>query len=118
MLFHGALAGLSAVILADSGASHTMINQSYAPLDQLKIRPCPYPTANLANGVSVGLLGQTTVKIGLGKTSVTVTALVLPTLVPGVHVILGDEWLTNHKVRIDYETLYVVQPPWKQGGAA
>ena len=48
MLFHGALAGLSAVILADSGASHTMIDQSYALLHQLKIRPCPYSTANLA----------------------------------------------------------------------
>ena len=34
-----------------------------------------------------------------------VTALVMASIVPGVHLILGDEWLTTHKAKLDYENL-------------
>ena len=54
MLFNGMLAGIPAVILADSGASHVIIDQPFALHHQLNIRPCPYASANLASGVSVG----------------------------------------------------------------
>ena len=105
MLFHGVLAGLPAVVLADSGASHTLIDQAFVLQDQLTIRPCPFSSASLASGQTVNLLGQTTVKLGLGPASVTVTALVMTSLVPGLHLILGDEWLTHRKVHLDYDTL-------------
>ena len=44
-----------------------------------------------------------TLKLRLSNISVTVTALVMSSIVPGVHLILGDDWLTSHKVKLDYD---------------
>jgi 8-oxo-dGTP pyrophosphatase MutT (NUDIX family) len=53
--------------------------------------------------MSVDLCGQTTFKLRLGSASFTVTALVMSSIVPGVHLILGDEWLTRQKCHLDFE---------------
>ena len=103
MLFNGMLAGIPAVILAGSGASLVIIDQPFALHHQLNIRPCPYASANLASGVSVDLIGQTTFKLRLGTASFTVTALVMSSIVPSVHLILGDEWLVRQKCHLDYD---------------
>ena len=105
MQFEGMIASLPAVILADSGANHLIIDKPFVIQHKLRVCPCAYASAKLANGSSVNLSGQVTFKLKLANVPVMVTALVMASIVPGVHLILGDEWLTTHKAKLDYENL-------------
>ena len=93
------------VVLPDSGASLNFITATLAQLCGLTIEPATgHDTVVVANGKVVPLSGSCQVHIRMGKYSDTINALVLPTLVPGIDLILGTAWLRENAASIDYGT--------------
>ena len=96
--------GVPGVALADSGASHVYVTADFAHRTKADIKRCPHLSVHLADSdTMVPIGGMCKIKITLHrKQSVWVTAFVLPNLVHGVSLILGESWLKQHKVALDY----------------
>ena len=95
---------LPGVVLTDSGASHVYVTADFAHRAKADISPCPHLSVHLADSdTKVPIEGMCKIRITLHrKHSVWVTAFVLPNLVHGVSLILGESWLKQHKVALDY----------------
>jgi hypothetical protein len=99
--FVGQLAGCKAKVLLDSGATHNFISAQFARTNGLHVAaPVRAYTVELASCDSVALQGQCTFKLSMQSFSGTVTALVMPELLPQTHLIFGDEWLSNQKAQL------------------
>jgi Reverse transcriptase (RNA-dependent DNA polymerase) len=61
-------------------------------------------TVRLASGESVALQGQCTFKVSMQDYSGTVTALVMPEMMPQTDLILGDGWLRSEQAQLCYTT--------------
>ncbi len=104
-VFSGKAAGQDAVLMMDSGASHTFMTATCAAQRNLRVTPAVHAhRVNTANGQSVPLLGQCTFKISIQGYTGAVTALVMDELLPNTDIILGDDWLTRHGVQLCYQT--------------
>jgi hypothetical protein len=103
--FAARVAGCSATVLLDSGASHSFISAAFAEANGLKVLPPVQAyTVRLASGESVALQGQCTFKVTMQDYSGTVTALVMPEMLPQTDLILGDGWLRNEQAKLCYST--------------
>jgi Reverse transcriptase (RNA-dependent DNA polymerase)/RNase H-like domain found in reverse transcriptase/Integrase zinc binding domain/Chromo (CHRromatin Organisation MOdifier) domain/Retroviral aspartyl protease len=103
--FLGDVAGCKAHVLLDSGATHNFISSDYAKLHGLRVAaPGQAYTVKLASGDTVALQGQCTFKLQLQSFSGTVTALVMPELLPDTDLILGDAWLRSQNATMCFET--------------
>jgi Reverse transcriptase (RNA-dependent DNA polymerase)/RNase H-like domain found in reverse transcriptase/Integrase zinc binding domain/Chromo (CHRromatin Organisation MOdifier) domain/Retroviral aspartyl protease len=103
--FTGQAAGCPAKVLLDSGATHNFISAEFASANRLHVAaPVQAYTVKLASGDTVALQGQCTFKLSMQSFSGTVTALVMPELLPQTDLILGDEWLRSQKAQLCFAT--------------
>ena len=103
MMYDGSISGKSAKVLVDSGASHVFIDQDFVQHNRIHVRQSSVGWVRVGNNGLVKLQGECTVRLQLGAYKATVTALVMPTVIPGVNVLLGDQWLTRSGGVLDYE---------------
>jgi Reverse transcriptase (RNA-dependent DNA polymerase)/Retroviral aspartyl protease/DNA N-6-adenine-methyltransferase (Dam) len=103
--FHAKAAGCAATVLLDSGASHNFVSSEFAKASAFRITaPVQAYTVRLASGDIVPLAGQCTFKLSMQEFSGTVTALVMPEMMPHTDVILGDTWLRSEQAQLCYTT--------------
>jgi hypothetical protein len=103
--FQGLAAARKARVLLDSGASHNFVSQAFAEACGLRVTaPAGTQTVKLASGDVVALQGQCTFKLQIQSFSGTVTALVMPELLPQTDLILGDEWLRKQNATLCFTT--------------
>lgn len=99
----GSVANATASILIDSGASGNFVGEDFLKKSSYKIQALTQPVeVEVANGTLVRSLGTCTLPVKLQSYKGNVTALVLPTIVPGIDYILGQPWLLANKVKLDY----------------
>ena len=92
---------LAGTVLADSGASDSFARVSYIKAAGIPITPCPDVRIHLADKDSVlHVIGITLHR----KVTMVIPVFVLPDLVHGVDLILGESWLKSHSVQLDYRT--------------
>lgn len=111
MIFRASVQGVQCKTLIDTGASHVYVSVSLARQLGLRVHP-----AQDAKGIEVIGVGDTALR-GLGTCSFKIriahlvsrvtNATVLEELIPGVDVILGDEWLREYKADLSYEHMHV-----------
>ena len=111
MLFHGEVSGAKARVLVtppsstrvllDSGASGAYVNSSYVHTMGLRLQPPRDGAVHTACGTALAVLGQVRLRVRLQGLTDVMTADVLD-LGPGYDVILGDKWLTDRKVVLDF----------------
>ncbi len=101
----GQAAGLPASILLDSGASDNFISAAFAAKAQLRVTaPTRAQQVRTAGGDLVPLQGQCTFKLKIQDYSSTITALVMPDMLPHTDLILGDRWLQHEGATLCYQT--------------
>ena len=88
--------------LVDTGASHSVISlpQLRRVCPQFQLSPPPFSSAQTADGSPMEILGETTLKITLGRLPTKVKVLVVPHL--SQDLILGRPFLQQHKAQIDF----------------
>ena len=87
---------MQATLLADSGASHGFVPQRVVDALQLPVRRSPHAFVGLADGGDQALLGQVEVPLTFGGRMFAYPAFVMEETVPGVDLIIGDDWMTGH----------------------
>ena len=103
--FQARAAGCAAKVLLDSGASHNFVSAAFVRASALRITaPVQAYTVRLASGDTVPLQGQCTFKLSMQQFSGTVTALVMPEMLPQTDLILGDTWLRSEQAQLCYTT--------------
>ncbi len=108
MQFNGTLAGnLAAKLLIDSGASDVFVTSAACRQAGITVRPA----IGAAAGVSLGdgqadakVVGSCVLPLRIQGYKGKVKALVLESLLEGFDVILGDSWLSQNAVIINYRT--------------
>jgi Reverse transcriptase (RNA-dependent DNA polymerase)/RNase H-like domain found in reverse transcriptase/Integrase zinc binding domain/Chromo (CHRromatin Organisation MOdifier) domain/gag-polyprotein putative aspartyl protease/Integrase core domain len=102
-LYRGSTAGKPARVLLDSGASHNFVSAELVSQLGLSRRTAVSAQAvKTADGHTIPLQGQCTFKLQIQQYCGTVTALVLPELLTGVDLILGDSWLQQEHAQLNY----------------
>ena len=100
MLMTGTVAGAPAKLLCDSGASDCFISVAYAKSVGLAWTPTR-GAVTLGDGASLQICGEVTARVHMqayfGKVRCLVAA-----LAPQFDVVLGDSWLVQHRVRLDF----------------
>ena len=101
------ISGARGVAAPDSQASHCFISKEYAALHGLCISSASSTAVQLANQTACVTEGTCAVEVKLGKCAQlhTINAYVLPALMPGVDIILGQDWLEEHRVKLDFESM-------------
>ena len=112
MIFPLSCNKLAGTVLADSGASDSFARVSYIKAAGIPITPCPDVRIHLADKDSVlPVIGMARIKITLHrKVTMVIPVFVLPDLVHGVDLILGESWLKSHSVQLDYRTNKCIIP--------
>ena len=115
MRLQAKIAGAKGVAIPDSQASHCFLHKSFATEHQLAIDKTTQDPVHLANNATCTTEGTCTFQLQLGKHTETITAYVLPDLLPGVQLILGQTWLTKNRVMLDFAKMRcTVQPHLKK----
>jgi hypothetical protein len=100
MLFTGLVNKAPATILLDSGASHSFVSNSLAAELKLKMLRAT-GSITTADGHSTAIIGQCTCKIKLQQHT-SVTPVYACALNDSFDVVLGDDWLTEHRAYLDF----------------
>lgn len=90
--------------LMDTGASHSIVSEDFVKSVGLRVQPSRVKAVDLADGRTLPLAGKCTFKMHLNGKSSKVSAHVLSTTVPGVDVILGQDWLRPRCAQLDCNT--------------
>ena len=100
------ISGVTGVMAPDSQASHCFIHKDFATAHGIIVSKTQ-TTVHLANDVSCTTEGTCTVTVRFHqhKKTHTVQAYALACLLPGVDLILGQDWLTKYKVKLDFEKM-------------
>ena len=102
-LFEASVAGMKVTVLLDSGASTCFATRSLVEsLGSRLLQPTATRSVEVANGESALVHGATVLPLRLQRIRTDVRALVLDSLVPGVDLILGEDWLTAHNADLLY----------------
>lgn len=102
MLFKTHIGKQPATTLVDSGASENFITAAFAEKLGCKLNTSQYKLVQLADNKTVPVQGLISVHVKIGNYQDKIKANVLPTIVPGVDLILGDKWTTQTNVVLDY----------------
>lgn len=105
MTFNAQVAGLDVKALTDTGATHVFITDTLCSKGQCVVQPSRHTLAQVPGGVTAPIIGQTRLRMKLGSYHGEITALVMPAIVPGVDLILGESWLKPHRARLCYDTM-------------
>jgi len=102
--FNGLILGQPMMVLADSGATQCFISLEATIRAGIHVdESLGRVEVEVANGEVVCSNGLATVQLHLKGYNSTVSAVVLPSFIPGIDIILGDSWLREHKTLIDYD---------------
>jgi RNase H-like domain found in reverse transcriptase/Reverse transcriptase (RNA-dependent DNA polymerase)/Integrase zinc binding domain/Chromo (CHRromatin Organisation MOdifier) domain/Retroviral aspartyl protease/Integrase core domain len=106
MVFTIRIKGRILKVLIDTGASHSFISHVLCVRLGLILQPTNITAVATANDPSVQVLGaiETVVKWRRSLLSTPVKAQVLQTFLPGIDMILGQDWLDANRVIVDYGT--------------
>ncbi len=105
LLFKGQLNGAKCWVLLDTGASYSFVDDEWARRIQLRRSPLPSPLAVLtANSQSVSISEQGTGELHFGGSRTSVALKPIENLMHGVHIVLGNDWLTQHSAVLDLQT--------------
>jgi hypothetical protein len=107
MVFAAKISGRREHTLMDTGASHNFIAASFAEMMGLqhKIAGSSPSQVEVAGQTTLPILGSVKVPLRIGALSDTVTALVIPDLIRGVALILGESWMIHRKADILYSSM-------------
>lgn len=113
MCVAGRVAGSSARVLFDSGATHVFMSNSFATKSGLRIRaPSRSAEVQVADGKTLSILGTCFGKLQLGSYSAGVSFHVTD-ISQDWDVIVGQSWLLQHCVVMDYGNCCL--KGWKNG---
>ena len=109
MIFDARLCQSTCKVLADSGANCSRLADGFISREAvrrmaLSVRSCSITTVRVANGAQELIEGSVTAKLRIGSFHESVTLLVLKQGVPGVDVILADDWLERKKAQMCWAT--------------
>ena len=103
MVFPGLAGGSPAQFLLDSRASHCFIDKTFAETNGFALFPAD-ASVTMANGNSATVSQCTApIKLRLQRHTSNVVCFVVDML-QQYDLILGDDWLVKHKVKMDFET--------------
>ena len=102
LCLHGTINGNKAKCMLDTGASHIFITKRYCKIHKIKVSASFMSEVQLADDSPLKIEGQCTVRLKCQDYSEDVVALVLPTLVGDVDMILGNTWLRPRSADISY----------------
>ena len=98
------IAGAKGIATPDSQASHCLVHKDSAKKNVITV--AGNTQVQLANSVACTTAGTCTVTLQLDSQARTeVKAFVLDALIPGVDLILGHDWLSKNKVKLDFENM-------------
>jgi hypothetical protein len=107
MVFSARISGRREQALMDTGASHNFIAASFA--EMLGLKPAPagpsLSQVEVAGQTTLPIQGSVKVPLRIGALSDTVTALVIPDLIRGVALILGESWMIHRKADILFSSM-------------
>ena len=101
-VYPGTLAGAPVSVLADTGATHVFVAESFVKRIGLHVSPTTHARVTLADGASSVIVGECSAKLALGRFTASVTPLVLTNMSPGVDLILGDAFFKQYMGRVEY----------------
>ncbi|GIM02256.1 hypothetical protein Vretimale_7169 [Volvox reticuliferus] len=99
IIFKCKIGAFDATALVDTGASHTIVDNSV--VHEGNLTNGPSIEVEIANGKKVPIKGQTELTLQVQKYLGTVRALVMPNLLPGIQLILGMDWLKANGALLD-----------------
>lgn len=114
MFLQGITENMPCTLMLDNGATGC-----YADMVFVKTRKLPFSerntTVQVAGGQSIQALGYTTFQVKIQGTTHRIRATVLPSLMPNVHVILGNSWITEQGAILDYNDHRCILARYKGG---
>jgi hypothetical protein len=102
MVFPGVIKGRNVNCLFDSGASACFISSDLVQKCKLALQPSRLKAVATATGKSTPIPGAVSLKLQLDATVVEVTAHVLPSFLPTVQLIIGQDFMKDHDVKLSY----------------
>jgi RNase H-like domain found in reverse transcriptase/Reverse transcriptase (RNA-dependent DNA polymerase)/Integrase zinc binding domain/Chromo (CHRromatin Organisation MOdifier) domain/Retroviral aspartyl protease len=103
MTFYGKLCGTKAIILMDSGATHSFIDLEYVKALRIPFTPLE-SQVSMANGHPSSTYGTISVHMQIQSFSKSITCFVTK-LAHSVNCVLGNDWLIPNKVVLDFGTM-------------
>ena len=93
MVFDAQLCGRRGyTALVDSGATHVFVSPCVVRALKLQVQKSPIGSVGMAEAQVSSVLGMVQLPLRIGRYFDTVTAHVLPAMLPHMHVILGEAW--------------------------
>ena len=102
--FRAQVSGVAAGVLIDTGATGNFVSAALLHKLNLPMLDGVHAVAELADGASAAILGRARITVRLAGLKTTAVCYVLDHLLPGVDVILGEEWLRTNRGMVDYST--------------
>lgn len=102
MTFDAKIGDACAVSLLDSGAKASFITESLVSACKLPIHACPVTEVRMADGSVTEVSQKCNVRVHLRNHSSVISAYVMPGIVPGIDIIHGEDWLTEHHAELCY----------------
>ena len=88
--------------LMDTGASHNFMHAKVVEALQLIMMPSPFCSSGLANGDTTPILGQCNIAIDIQGVADSLAVLIIPNMVPGTDIILGNNWAVQNGTVLDH----------------
>ncbi len=102
MTFDIKLAGACAVSLLDTGAKASFLSQEFVQLHAVPTYPCQVTEVRLADGSVTEVSRKCKVPVNMRNHASVVDAYVLPAIVPGIDIIQGEDWMSEHGAELRY----------------
>ena len=96
-LFQGTYGGGKVTVLPDTGATHCFVSREAVKRLKVHITPIKYGTAKVVNRNSVTIEGECLARLKLDSFVATVRCLVLPMLLDGVDIVLGQTFMKRYQ---------------------
>jgi hypothetical protein len=101
MLFRGKLAGVPCKVLMDTGAAYSFADQAWLQEHKFVLKPSVPVTVVTAASHELVSTNEARASLRLSSIHTPVRVRPLPNLLPGVQVILGNDWLRTHSAHLD-----------------
>jgi hypothetical protein len=102
MSFNAEISGMHGIVLMDTGASDCFFSEQFVHGLDVVRKPCPVTSVKMANGSLVNISERCEAHIRIRNHVSTVSGFILPCIVPGKDVILGQTWLLQQGAVLHY----------------